>query len=123
MRIAGWGVMESGDISDDLISAFVDGVDSKTCDKDYRSTLLPQEFRTGIKDGVVCAGNGTADACQGDSGGPLIIKTKDGSNHLEGLTSWGEGCALRKFPGVYTHLPDFTKWIRETINAPQPNQR
>jgi len=116
MRIAGWGVTNDGNISDDLLSAFVDPVDHNACDKDYRSPLLSPEFRTGIKDDMTCAGNGTADACQGDSGGPLIIKTQDGVNHIEGLASWGEGCARAKFPGIYTRVPIYVSWIESTMH-------
>ncbi len=115
MRIAGWGVTNDGNISDDLLFAFVEGVPHVECDKDYRSSRLSPEFRIGIGDDMACAGNGKADACQGDSGGPLIIKTKDGVNHLEGLASWGEGCSSPKFPGVYTRVPSYVSWINTII--------
>jgi secreted trypsin-like serine protease len=115
MRIAGWGVTNDGNFSDNLLSAFVDAVTHADCDKDYHSPLLSPEFRNGVKDDQTCAGNGKADSCYGDSGGPLIIKTKDGINHLEGLASWGEGCAKPKFPGVYTRVPIYVPWIEDTM--------
>ena len=43
---------------------------------------------------------------QGDSGGPLISTAGDGVSpgqnyeHI-GVVSWGNGCALAAFPGVY----------------------
>jgi secreted trypsin-like serine protease len=35
----------------------------------------------------------------GDSGGPAYVDGK-----LSGIVSWGEGCARKDFPGVYTNV-------------------
>ncbi|XP_053685995.1 trypsin 5G1-like [Sabethes cyaneus] len=60
---------------------------------------------------MICAGydKGGKDACQGDSGGPLVEDRK-----LVGVVSWGMGCALPGFAGVYSRVSSVREWIRET---------
>ncbi len=53
---------------------------------------------------------GGVDSCQGDSGGPLFTGTgADAVQH--GVVSWGRGCALADYPGVYTQVSYFLDWI------------
>jgi secreted trypsin-like serine protease len=76
----------------------------------------------------ICAGTpGTARACFGDSGGPLVeFDTSTGTPVLWGVTSFsledgGAPCA-RTRPAVYTWVPAFTDFIRQTLagGAPSP---
>jgi len=60
----------------------------------------------------LCAGlpAGGIDACQGDSGGPLVA-TVGGQVRLTGVVSSGYGCALANYPGIYTRVSTYAKWM------------
>ena len=62
------------------------------------------------------------DTCQGDSGGPLVCMINDYTKvhpvyTLVGVTSWGYGCGDKGKPGVYTDVPDYIDWIKETVDT------
>lgn len=65
-----------------------------------------------------CAGAHGKDSCQGDSGGPLFAFV---AGHYEqiGITSYGRGCALEGYPGVYTDVahPEIRNWIEICASA------
>uniref|UniRef100_A0A8D2ZG87 trypsin n=1 Tax=Scophthalmus maximus TaxID=52904 RepID=A0A8D2ZG87_SCOMX len=65
-----------------------------------------------ITENMICAGylEGGKDSCQRDSWGPMMC-----GGELQGVVSWGHGCALRKKPGVYTKVCNYTSWIRNTM--------
>ena len=76
----------------------VPAITNKDCNEDY------EDYPLSIMDSMICAGYrgvGGKDACQGDSGGPLVCN--DGGNAvIAGVVSWGMGCALPEYPGVYS---------------------
>ena len=61
---------------------------------------------------MICAGyiEGGKDSCEGDAGGPLVC-----NKELQGITSWGYGCAERAHPGVYTQVCKLIDWIHEIM--------
>jgi hypothetical protein len=62
------------------------------------------------------SGGENTDSCQGDSGGP-ILSTIGGQQVQVGVVSWGDGCARRGKPGVYSRVSGAYDWITETACA------
>ena len=73
-----------------------------------------------IGDHMVCGGvsGGGKDACQGDSGGPLVATNASNQRVLVGATSWGNGCALASYPGLWSRVSSYEDWVDQQINAP-----
>lgn len=55
-----------------------------------------------VKALMLAAGEEGKDTCQGDSGGPIFVKEESGEVFQIGITSFGEGCGVQGYPGVYT---------------------
>ncbi|XP_017107471.2 trypsin I-P1-like [Drosophila bipectinata] len=69
-----------------------------------------------FKKGMLCASNPSldeSDSCEGDSGGPLIC---DG--RVYGIVSFGTGCGEPNYPGIYTDVYFFLKWIMNNLSPP-----
>jgi secreted trypsin-like serine protease len=64
---------------------------------------------------MLCAGElaGGKDSCYGDSGGPLISGNTSSNAQQVGIVSWGNGCGLAHYPGVYTRLANYTDWLTQ----------
>ncbi len=99
----GWGLDQNGVYPDKLKDVQVPVVTNAACDAAYGGIIAEQ----------ICAGHTTGgeDACFGDSGGPLIGYDYS-QPFLIGATSFGNGCALPGFPGVYTRVSSYVEWFR-----------
>nr|XP_012640326.1 coagulation factor XI [Microcebus murinus]XP_012640328.1 coagulation factor XI [Microcebus murinus]XP_012640329.1 coagulation factor XI [Microcebus murinus] len=109
--VTGWGYRKLRDkVQNTLQKASIPLVANEECQMRYR--------RHKITNKMICAGykEGGKDACKGDSGGPLSCK-HDEIWQLVGITSWGEGCAQRERPGVYTNVVEYVDWILEKTQA------
>lgn len=106
--VTGWGSTQPrGNASQILQEVIIPYIPLERCQYLYR-------FWTGkVTDKMICAGvdgKGGKDSCSGDSGGPAVIDGK-----LAGIVSWGNGCALPDYPGVYTRVDKFIDWIDEHL--------
>ncbi|KAF6114449.1 hypothetical protein HJG60_010449 [Phyllostomus discolor] len=109
--ITGWG--ETRGTGDDgvLKEARVPVIENKVCNR--------QEYLNGrVRPTELCAGllntRDTVDSCLGDSGGPLVCFEKD-KYILQGVTSWGLGCAEINKPGVYVRVSRFVSWMEDVM--------
>ncbi|XP_077574798.1 trypsin [Stigmatopora nigra] len=106
-RVSGWGYTNprGGLIPSVLRTVRLPIISSQKCNSSG-------SFNGNITENMICAGysGGGKDACQGDSGGPLVC---DGLIH--GLVSWGNGCGDAQFPGVYTAVSNYRRWIDNSI--------
>lgn len=114
VEVAGWGVLASGNgaRADRLQSVFVPIVGTTACTDASGASYFA--------DSMLSAGVAGADSCQGDSGGPLADGPSD-ARRLLGIVSWGAGCALPGFPGVYTDTSAVKAWaLGEMTDDPPP---
>ncbi|CAH1794826.1 unnamed protein product [Owenia fusiformis] len=84
-------------------------IDQKVCNgTDY--------FNGDITNSMMCAGyaQGGRDSCKGDSGGPLNCMVEN-RWMVQGVVSWGIGCAEKNKPGIYTNVVRYVDWIKRTI--------
>ncbi len=115
LRAIGMGrLVSGGPVPDVLQYADVPYVDNDTCNGPYMGR---------ITDNMLCAGYpaGGVDSCQGDSGGPLVMVTPNDKGRdihtYVGTVSWGYGCALPGYPGVYarTSSDEIKNFILGTV--------
>lgn len=95
LRVTGWGTEFFGSpvIPSRMKQVAVEAVADESC-----TTNETQGFNAPSE---VCAEALGGDSCQGDSGGPLFGRLADGRRVQVGIVSYGLGCAVPEFPGVY----------------------
>jgi len=115
LTVSGWGNTSTttNAFPDDLRAVDVKAVAEATCNG-------PTSYAGGVVAAtMVCASDVGKDSCQGDSGGPLVSGAP-GSWTLVGVVSWGNGCAVPDFPGVYTRLtnPELNAFVANRASLP-----
>jgi len=115
--ISGWGASEWSQNQDQMPKCLMYGnvniEEESSCantfaDKQYNNNIMMCGLGT-VMEGGSESETKSVDACQGDSGGPLVCGND--VHTLFGITSWGVKCGDKKYPGVYTRLSSFMKWI------------
>jgi secreted trypsin-like serine protease len=110
--ITGWGTMhfDVNNYPDVLRKAQVDVFSDDRCYESYGTSFEQNK--------MLCAGSESLDrdTCQGDSGGPIAYLAED-KWVLEGVTSFGAGCANGFDPGVYTEVYNYKSWINQYLET------
>ncbi|XP_032760944.1 trypsin V-A [Rattus rattus] len=102
--VSGWGVLKFGFESPSVLQCLDAPVLSDSvCHKAYPRQITNNMFCLGFLEGG-------KDSCQYDSGGPVVC-----NGEVQGIVSWGDGCALEGKPGVYTKVCNYLNWIHQTI--------
>ncbi|EDL83067.1 plasminogen, isoform CRA_c [Rattus norvegicus] len=107
--ITGWGETKGTPGAGRLKEAQLPVIENKVCNR-------AEYLNNRVKSTELCAGHlaGGIDSCQGDSGGPLVCFEKD-KYILQGVTSWGLGCARPNKPGVYVRVSRYVNWIEREM--------
>ena len=113
LTVAGWGLdaYQVGSVQDRLKELDVRVTTDLECQTNSLLGYSP--------DTEVCAAELLGDSCQGDSGGPIFGNRENGKVVQVGVVSYGLGCAVPLFPGVYAELnaPSIIDWVRATMKA------
>lgn len=104
VTVLGWGrtTTTSYETVNLLREVSVPVVTRKKCVRSYGKLPISQ----------FCAGldGGGKDSCQGDSGGPLLV-----GDVIYGVVSWGKGCAMPKYYGVYQRTRSFLDFFSHQL--------
>ena len=122
--VMGWGKLqeEGSFFPRELEEVDLPVVDQTTCANAYAGISK-------ITDLMLCAGfpQGGKDSCSGDSGGPIVsdLPQHNNAGFLQagavqvGVVSFGQGCAMAGFYGVYTRVARYIDWINSKMCSGQ----
>ncbi|KAF8788070.1 Clotting factor B like protein [Argiope bruennichi] len=120
VTLTGWGHTAYGGTESKILQEVdLQIIPLSRCQRSY------EEFKTkalsqGIITDMLCAGDpqGGIDACQGDSGGPLVMENEDRWIQV-GIVSFGFRCGAENYPGVYTRVSAYMRWISRILSEYQ----
>nr|XP_014986607.2 serine protease 44-like isoform X1 [Macaca mulatta] len=115
--VTGWGKVNETDSSKKIVTELQEAELSimlhDKCNKVFKEKMRIRNEM--VKKGTVCGYNDQGkDSCQGDSGGPLVCEL-NGTWFQVGIVSWGIGCSNKGYPGVYTEVSFYKKWIIDRL--------
>uniref|UniRef100_A0A2K5IWC2 trypsin n=1 Tax=Colobus angolensis palliatus TaxID=336983 RepID=A0A2K5IWC2_COLAP len=112
--ISDWGnTLSSGaDYPEELQCLDAPVLTQAECEASYPGEITSNMFCVGFLDGG-------KDSCQVIwTTLPMVTHGPVVSNgQLQGIVSWGDGCAQKNKPGVYTKVYNYLAWIKDTIAA------
>ena len=108
--VSGWGVKKYGTkyLPKWLQYVSVPIVSHEACDNVFWA------YDVVHTDSLICAGEEGKDACSKDSGTPMVC-IENGKPVITGITSFGFACGVDGYPGVYTEVVDYRRWIISTM--------
>ncbi|XP_035715755.1 trypsin alpha-3 [Folsomia candida] len=107
-NVAGWGTQQKGgNAVNQLRNAWVKIMENSVCAKNYTTAKVK------ITPNMLCASLPGRDSCSGDSGGALVVKENADTFRQVGVVSFGIDCGNTHYPGVYTRITRYYKWILE----------
>ncbi|XP_042879127.1 venom protease-like [Penaeus japonicus] len=115
LAVVGYGRTDTDSDGSKLpVSAVLSTVDLATCQTKYNQL----NSKVTLADSQMCAGGENGDSCGGDGGGPLNyfdINTR--RFYVVGTVSLGVGCGNTQFPGIYTRVGAYIRWIKNKIDS------
>ncbi|UJR23038.1 hypothetical protein I4U23_026064 [Adineta vaga] len=108
----GWGHTTTGGVASNVlqqVTVNAVGNQERKCSNSIKNTNL--QFCAAVN-------GGGKDTCQGDSGGPLMFYSEVYQQWmLAGITSYGRGCGLSDYAGIYTRVTAYDNWIKSIVGT------
>lgn len=115
-RVAGWGIDNSGEISEQLNFVDLEIIDNGACRRIYGSDRVVEHVLCGY--GYINRNQAT---CGGDSGSALVV-FDEGEWIQVGVASFGALQCQRRFPSGFMRVTEFVDWINGQIGDPNVSE-